>query len=219
MHVFKVPTTPDDPSRAVHRRGSSASPASRASTLQAVVSDIDVFVHGTTIATNTVIQRNGPKIGLICTEGHRDVLALRDGRKWEIFNLHMDAARPVHPALPAPRCARAHRLRRQRASRRWTRQHLVGVLDDFRAEGVQAVAVALLWSIVNDEHERAIREIVRRELPDAEVMISSDILPMIREWPRTSATALSAYIKPGISRVPQRPRARADRRSASSTRC
>ena len=66
-------------------------------TLQAVVSDIDVFVHGTTIATNTVIQRNGPKIGLICTEGHRDVLALRDGRKWEIFNLHMT---PPDPFIP-----------------------------------------------------------------------------------------------------------------------
>ena len=198
VNVFKVPTTPEDPSRAVID-GLRRFAEERETSLESVVSNIDIFVHGTTIATNTVIQRNGPKIGLICTEGHRDVLALRDGRKWEIFNLHMT---PPDPFIPRY-LRRGVRERIDYSGAVVTpldEEHLVGILDDFREEGVESIAVALLWSIVNDEHERAVRDVIRRELPDAEVMISSEILPMIREWPRTSATALSAYIKPGISR-------------------
>jgi N-methylhydantoinase A len=170
----------------------------RGAALDALVSQIDVFVHGTTIATNTVIQRNGPKVGLVCTAGHRDILALRDGFKWERFNLHMD---PPDPFVP-------RNLRRGVGERidyagavcePLDEGSVVDVLDDFRSEGVESVAVALLWSIVNSEHERRVAQLVRERLPEADVVVSSEVLPMIREWPRTSATVLSAYIKPGIS--------------------
>src|SRR5690606_18861138 len=100
------------------------------------------------------------------------VLQLRDGRKWEIFNLHMAPPDPFVPRY----LRRGVRERIDYAGNVVTpldEQHLVGILDDFREEGVEAIAVALLWSIVNDEHEQAIRAIVERELPGVDVMISS----------------------------------------------
>jgi N-methylhydantoinase A len=198
VQVLKTPTTPDDPARGV-LTGLREVADARGTTLADLVGSIDVFVHGTTIATNAVIQRNGPKVGLLCTSGHRDILALRDGFKWERFNLHMD---PPDPFIP-------------RYLRRGVRERIdysgavvepldegsvVAVLEDFEREGVESVAVSLLWSIVNASHERRVAELVQEHLPTADVVVSSDVLPMIREWPRTSATVLSAYIKPGISR-------------------
>ncbi len=197
VEVRKISTTARDPAQGV-LDGLARFATERGSTLGELVSEIDLFVHGTTIATNTVIQRNGPKVGLLCTEGHRDILALRDGLKWERFNLHMD---PPDPFIP-------RHLRRGISERLdysgvvvkpLDKDSVTAVLDDFRAEGVSSVAVAFLWSIVNDSHEKEAEELIRAHLPEADVVVSSDVLPMIREWPRTSATVLSAYIKPGIA--------------------
>src|SRR5712691_6369600 len=194
--VMKEPTTPSEPARGV-LAGLRRLADEWGVALEQLVGDIDVFVHGTTIATNTVIQRNGPKVGLLCTGGHRDILALRDGLKWERFNLHMD---PPDPFVP-------RRLRRGIRERidysgavvePLDEGSVLSVLDDFRSEGVESVAVALLWSVVNGNHERRVAELVQTHL-GTDVVVSSDVLPMIREWPRTSATVLSAYIKPGIS--------------------
>ena len=158
----------------------------------------ELLVHGTTIATNMLIQRTGPPVGLLCTEGFRDVLYFRDGYKPERFNIRLPHPEPLVPRhlrhrgagadRPARRGARAARRARRCAPRPPT----------FRAAGVQAVAVAFLWSIANDAHERRACEILGEELPGVEVRRSSDVLPEIREWERTSATVLSAYVLPAI---------------------
>src|SRR5262245_2237851 len=198
VQVLKEPTTPQAPADGVFG-GLRRVAAERGVTLEELVAGIDVFVHGTTIATNTVIQRNGPRVGLLCTAGHRDVLALRDGFKWERFNLHRDPPDPFVPRY-------LRRGVRERVDysgavvQPLDESSVTAVLDDFRREGVESVAVALLWSIVNADHERRVAGLVRERLPEADVVVSSDVLPMIREWPRTSATVLSAYIKPGISK-------------------
>ena len=78
-------------------------------------------------------------------------------------------------------------------------QDVRDVAATFREAGVEAIAVALLWSIVNDRHERRVGEILAEELPEVPVLLSSDVLPEIREWERTSATVLSAYVLPKIA--------------------
>ena len=159
VEVRKISTTARDPAQGV-LDGLARFATERGWTLGELVSEIDLFVHGTTIATNTVIQRNGPKVGLLCTEGHRDILALRDGLKWERFNLHMD---PPDPFIP--RHLRRGIIERLDYSgavvKPLDKDSVTAVLDDFRAEGVSSVAVAFLWSIVNDSHEKEAEELIR----------------------------------------------------------
>lgn len=196
IQVKKVLSTPDAPDDAL-MQGLAEHAAEQDLTLERFLSKVEVFVHGTTIATNTVIQRSGPRVGLICTQGHRDVLAIRDGYKWDRFNIHMD---PPDPFVP-------RRLRIGVSERIDHRGEVVVPLElrdvdraltMFRAEGVQSIGVALLWSVLNPDHEQRVRQYIEKQMPEAEVVLSSDVLPMLREWPRTSATVLAACIKPSL---------------------
>ena len=158
----------------------------------------ELLVHGTTRATNVVVQRSGPQIGLLCTAGFRDVLYFRDGYKPDRFNVHM----------PRPADFVARYLRRGVTERVGPTGDVLVELDEqevrdaacvFREAGVAAVAVALLWSVVNPVHEHRAAAILREELPDVHVFASADVLPEIGEWERTSATALSAYVMPAVA--------------------
>jgi N-methylhydantoinase A len=166
-------------------------------TTESFLGKVKLVVHGTTIATNTLIQRNGPPVGLLCTEGFRDILYLRDAYKPERFNVHLPHPKPF-----------VDRYLRLPLRERLDRNGVVKVaLDEaqvreaaatFRRHEVGAVAVALLWSVVNPVHEKRVAEILAEEMPGVPVLCSADILPEIREWERTSASALSAYMLPGI---------------------
>ena len=154
----------------------------------AVFGRIDLFVHGSTIATDTVIERNGPKTALLCTEGFATIY-FRDGYKPERYNLNM-----APPADFVPR-----HLRMPVRERIDYKGNALIPLDDssvveaaraLEREHVKAVAVWLLWSI-NPAHERQVKTILERELPGVPVVLSSDVLPAIRERsaraPRCSA--------------------------------
>jgi N-methylhydantoinase A len=197
VDVLKVPTDRQQPEagvylaidRAAERQGISR---------RRLLEDATVFVHGTTIATNTIVERNGPRVGLIATEGHRDVLALRDGLKPERYNLRMEPPDPFVPRY----------LRRGLAERidyagqvvkPVDRQCLAEILAYFADQRVDAVAVSLLWSGRNALHEQQVLDAIRERLPHASVCLSSEVLPRIGEWKRTSATVLSAYVKPRLS--------------------
>jgi N-methylhydantoinase A len=195
--LWKEDSTPDEPVRAIELGLRALAEMSRAPLAQ-LLGTTDLFVHGSTIATNTVIQRNGPPIGLLCTLGFRDIVHLRDGFKPERFNIHLK-----HPGEFVPRY-----LRLGVEERMNSRGEVVRALDEagvraqaarFREEGVVAVAIAFLWSIMNPAHERRAAEILLEELPGVHVIQSADVLPEIREWERTSASVLSAYILPGIA--------------------
>ena len=199
--LWKEASTPREPAAAV-RQGLQALAHAQGLELHDFLSQIDLFVHGSTIATNTVIQRNGPKTALLCTEGFRDVIYFRDGYKPERFNLNL--APPVdfiprHLRLPV----------RERIDYKGDvlipldDASLVEAARTFEREQVKAVAVAFLWSVINPAHERRARALLERELPGVPVVLSSDVLPAIREWERTCATMLSAYILPGISHYMQ----------------
>jgi len=195
-HLWKEPTTPADPMAAI-LSGLEGMAGSLGRPVDRLLGEARLLVHGTTIATNTVIQRNGPRIGLLATQGFRDVLYFRDAWKPERFNMRFAPPRPFVDRF----------LRQGVAERIDPSGQVVTPLDEDEVRrhaaylgehGVEAVAVAFLWSIVNPVHEHRAAEILREELPDAYVICSADVVPEIREWERTSAAVLSAYILPGI---------------------
>lgn len=166
--------------------------------LREFLGQLELLVHGSTIATNTMIERNGPRIGLVCTEGFRDILYFRDGFKWERFN-----PRIPHPEELVERSLRLPVAERIHADgsigRALVEEDVRRAAATFRAERVEVIAVSLLWAHVNDMHEKRVRAILNEELPGVPVLISSEILPENGEWQRTSATAISAYVYPGVA--------------------
>src|SRR5712691_882886 len=194
--VHKVPTTPEDPSQGtVH--------GIRELTGEAGVSAaaLDQVFHGTTIATNIVIEHNGARVGMITTEGYRDILHIARHKKPLNFSNYQDLPWQRYPIV-----RRRHRLT---VPERITRDGSVLVpLDEDRARaqvkrlkeaGVEAVAVCFLFSFVNPEHERRVAELVREEFPEAYLSVSSEVLPQYREYERFSTVCLNAYIGPKVS--------------------
>ena len=197
LQVFKALSDQDDPLRGIVAGIALACEALECSE-EAFVSRCSRIVHGTTIGTNAIIQRNGPVAGLIATRGFRDVLEFMDGTKPEPFNVRM--------ARPEPLIPRYRRLGvggridyRGEEVEPLCEADVRAAAARFREEGVNSVAVAFLWSQVNPAHEQRTREILGEEMAGVPVVISSDILPQLREWDRTSATVLSAYTLPPIA--------------------
>jgi N-methylhydantoinase A len=160
---------------------------------------IDVIVHGTTVATNTILEYTGARTALLTSAGFRDVLELRRVRAPELYN-------PFYRP-PAPLVER--RLRREIAERIGARGEIVEPLDEARVRaevdlllecGVESIAVCLLNSYANPVHERRIGEILAELAPHLSVSLSVDILPEVREYERTSTTVVNAYVGPGVKR-------------------
>ncbi len=196
FHVYKEDSTPDEPLRAI-TQGLAGIAAEIDTNVASLLESTEFLVHGQTMATNALIQRNGPIVGLLCTEGFRDVLHLGRGAKPERFNVHLQKPEDFIPRY----------LRLGIPERIGADGTIVKPLDEeavreaarqLGKHGVKAVAVAFLWSIIDAQHEQRTAELVREELPGVDVLCSSDILPEIREWERTSSTILSAYIAPII---------------------
>lgn len=160
--------------------------------------DIRRLVHGTTLAINTVLERSGPRIGLITTEGFRDTLEMANGNRYDIYDLQI---RPRAPLVPRRyRLGVTERLAADGSVvvplDKGSVMHALDVLDD---AGVEAVAVCLLHAYANDAHERAVGELVASRLPGCHVSLSSAVAPIIREYERTVATVLNAYVGPVVS--------------------
>jgi len=199
--VHKLATTPADPSQGTVQ-------GIREVTENAGVgpSALDQVFHGTTIATNIVIEHNGARVGMITTEGYRDILHIARHKKPLNFSNYQD--------LPWQRYPIVRRRDRLTVPERITGDGAVLVpLDEERAReqarrlkevGVEAVAVCFLFSFVNPEHERRVAEIVREEFPEAFLSVSSEVLPQYREYERFSTVCLNAYIGPQVSRYVRR---------------
>lgn len=164
-----------------------------------VFEEVQSHVHGTTVVINAITERKGAKVGLIATEGFRDTLAIARGNRPDFFNLSYEKPEPFVPRY----------LRREIHGRlTYTGEErepldLVGlapIVDDFRTDGVEAIAVCLLHSWANPGHERAVADEVRRLWPEASVVVSSDITREWREYERTSTAVLSAYVQPVAER-------------------
>jgi N-methylhydantoinase A len=154
-------------------------------------------LHGSTIAINTVLERKGARTALITTRGFRDVYAIGRGNRIEAFNLFFHRPKPL-----IEREFRYEIDERINAAGEVLTPLDTGaletILDDFRANGIQAVAVCLLHAYANPDHERRVGEILRKARPDLFVTLSHEILREYREYERTSTTALNAFIGPRV---------------------
>lgn len=190
VHYFKIPSTPDDPSAAIE-----TGLAHLISEYNIVPEEITHLGHGTTIATNLVIERKGAKTGLITTKGFRDVLEIGRQTRPHLYNYRVKR--------PAPLVAREYRFEVEERMLADGSVYLPlnesaveQAANKFAQAGINAVVICFLHSYRNPAHEQRTRDIVRSVLPDAYISISSDILPEFREFERLSTSVLNAYMGP-----------------------
>jgi N-methylhydantoinase A/oxoprolinase/acetone carboxylase beta subunit len=194
--IHKLASTPDDPSR-----GTVQGIKELTERAEITPADLDQVFHGTTIATNIVIEHNGAKVGMITTEGYRDILHIARHKKPLNFSNYQDLPWQAYPLV-----RRRYRLT---VPERITADGEVLVpLDEERAReqvrklkeaGVEAIAVCFLFSFLNPAHEQRVAEIVREEFPEAFLSVSSEVLPQYREYERFSTVALNAFVGPKVA--------------------
>ncbi|WP_412518722.1 hydantoinase/oxoprolinase family protein [Staphylococcus simulans] len=157
--------------------------------------DIEMFIHGTTIVINALTEKQGVKTGLITTKGFRDVLELARGNRPDLFN--------VRYKKPVPFVER--HLRREVSERMNYKGEIINglnfdevenIIQDFKAEGVKAIAISLLHSYQNNDHERAIACYIKKHHPEFAITYSTELNNEWREYERTSTAVLNAYVKP-----------------------
>ena len=195
--VFKVPSVPEDPGEGVIAALDLACSA-LGLTRAAFLADCQFFLHGSTVATNTLLEGKGARVGLLTTSGFRDSLEARRGLRKDPWD-----HRTPYPPVLVPRY-----LRRPVSGRIDARGREVEPLDAgdvraacrvFRDEGVESVAICLLNSFVNPAHEQAAAEIVREETVCDSISVSSEIVPIMGEYERSSTTAVNAYVMPRVA--------------------
>jgi N-methylhydantoinase A len=192
--TIKVLTTPAAP-----EVGVLAGVRSILSTSGVAASDIGLIIHGTTLATNAVIERKGARTALLTTEGFRDVIAMGNESRYDQYDLNI--------ILPEPLVPRSLRL--PVAERLDNTGHVLKPLDEHGVRAlvpalknakVESIAVGLLHAFVNGEHELQIRKILTEELSGIPVSLSSEVSPEMREWERFSTTVANAYVQPMMAR-------------------
>jgi N-methylhydantoinase A len=157
--------------------------------------DIELVIHGTTLATNAIIERKGARTALLTTDGFRDVLALGNESRYDQYDLNIDLAQPLIP----------RRWRLTVPERLDNEGHVLLALDEatvraqvdvLRAEGIESLAIGFLHAFVNPAHERRAGAIVHEMWPELPISLSSEVSPEMREWERFSTTAANAYVQP-----------------------
>lgn len=202
VHVRKVSSTPDDPGRAIVQGVTEL--------LEQIgdrgIDEVSYFAHGTTVGTNALLTGRGVKTGLITTKGFRDLLELGRGRRPDMYDPQADK--------PEPFVARRHRLEVTERVRHTGAVETPLDEDEVRAavrflkeEGVDSIAVCLLYSYLFADHERRIGEIIAEEHPDAYVSLSSEVLPEFREYERLATVVTNSYVGPVVYRYLARLRA------------
>ena len=190
VSVNKALTTPHDPSEAI-MRGTKALLDREGLSL----SDVDILVQGTTLATNALIERKGAKTGLLTTEGFRDILEMRRETRYDLYDLFLDL-----PELVVPRHLRLGVRERVdkdgKILRELDEDQLVRAVDHLVAQGVESVAVCFLHSYAKPANELRAGEIIARRAPQLSVSLSSEVAGAIREDERFSTTTINAYIRP-----------------------
>ncbi|GGG23496.1 methylhydantoinase [Caldovatus sediminis] len=189
-HSHKLLTTPEAPERAVLEGARAILAAARCPP-----GAVSLVVHGTTLATNALIERKGARTALVTTEGFRDSLEIAYEHRFEQYDLHMERPEPLVPrrlrlGVPERIAADGEVLRPlDEAALRATAAML-------RAERIEAVAICFLHSFTNDAHERRAAAILAEELPGVALSLSCEVAPEIREYERASTTVANAYVLP-----------------------
>jgi N-methylhydantoinase A/oxoprolinase/acetone carboxylase beta subunit len=196
LALAKVPSTPKDLLEGI------ADATTRVLALAgARAAEVERFIHGTTVATNAVLEQKGATTAILTTEGFEDVLELGRMKRSRMYDLDMD---PEVPVFLAPRRRRLGiRERLDAKGRVLVPLHEADVraaVAGLRAQGVQAIAVCYLFSFVDPAHERRTRELIAEAAPEISVSLSSDVDPTFREYERLCVTAFDAYLGPVVKR-------------------
>jgi len=194
--VHKVPSTPSDPSEGVI-----TGLLEICEMAKITPKDIEQFFHGTTVSTNIVLEHNGANVGMITTEGFRDILHIARHKRPYNFSLYQDLPWQSHPLVK-------RRNRLVVPERISAEGEILKPLDEekvreqvrtLKEQQVEAIAVCFLFSFKNPVHENRVKEIIQEEYPEAYLSISNEILPQYREYERFSTVALNAFIGPKTS--------------------
>ncbi|MBI3085308.1 MAG: hydantoinase/oxoprolinase family protein, partial [candidate division NC10 bacterium] len=200
--LAKSVSTPKDPSLGV-MEGLGLLAAELGRDPASLLADTERIVHGTTVATNALLERKGARVGLLTTQGHRDVIEMREGLKHDRYNLRMPPPIPL-----VPRALRIGVQERMRfdgtVETPLSRASLAAGIRRLRQAGVETVAVCYLHAYRDPRHELATREAVAKGMPDAYISLSSEVLPQIKEYERVCTTVVNAYVGPALSRYLQR---------------
>lgn len=166
---------------------------------QDVVPDsISLVLHGTTLATNAIIERRGAKTALLTTEGHRDVLAMAFENRFEQYDVNIERPEPLIPRylrIPVHERMSAEGI----ALRALDETSLADAIETIQRENVESVAIGFLHSYANNAHEEAVAAQLAKALPDVVISLSSEVCPEIREYERFSTTCANAYVLPLMS--------------------
>lgn len=208
--VHKRPSTPDDPSRAIL-----SGLAELAEAFGIDIGEVSRFAHGTTVATNALIERSGGTVAMITTKGFRDLLEIGRQVRPKIYDLKADAPPPVVP-----------RQRRFEVTERvgprgevitaLCEAEIDAVVEAVAASGADCCAVCLLFAFLNPEHERRIGAALRKRSPELHVSLSCEVQPEFREYERFSTTVLNAYLQPKVTLYMDRLAAALESRAAGA---
>ena len=201
FHVFKTPSVPADPSRGVLDVLEHAARSFGVS-VENLLSECVLFLHGSTVATNTVLEGSGARVGMLVTRGFRDFLEARRGFRTDPFD-----HRPAYPPVLVPRYLRLPVGGRVDARgvevEPLDEADLDAAIDTFRAEAVESIAICLLHSFENGAHERRCAEVLRERGGFEWLSLSHEVVPVIGEYERGSTTVVNAYIGPKVVRYLQ----------------
>ena len=203
--THKVASTPDDPSRAILQGLRALAPRG----------GLAFLAHGTTVATNALIQRRGGKVALVTTEGFKDLLEIGRQTRPKIYDLKADHPEPLVP--------REHRF--EVAERVGPAGEVIlplgdadvrRAIADVQASGAESVAVCFLFSFLNPRHEQRMGEALRAALPGIDVSLSCEVQPEFREYERLSTTVLNAFLQPVAGRYMTRLEAAVEQHAAGA---
>lgn len=192
VSVYKLPSTPGDPSQAI-RNGIKDILELNDVSPQAV----SALVHGTTVATNATLERKGAKTAIITTKGFRDLIELARQTRASLYDTQVEKPVPI-----------VYRDMRREVTERimadgsiftpLDTEEVKQLVDELKQQNVESYAVCLLHSYINPVHEKMIKDVILERHPEAYVSISSEVLPEIREYERMTTTALNSYIGPKV---------------------
>ena len=190
----KLPTTADDPVRGVRE-------AMRDALARADLEsgDVETVIHGTTLATNAIIEKKGAVTGVITTEGFRDILEIAYERRYDQYDIYLekpDLLVPRERCLTVPERIDAD----GEVWRALDEAAVVPLLERLERLGAESLAIGLLHSYANPAHEQRLRELISARRPDLPISLSCEVCPEIREFDRLCTTVVNAYIKPLMSR-------------------
>src|SRR5699024_1783323 len=188
--ITKVPSTPNNPSVAVVNGLEEITEKSGIST-----EDISFFIHGSTVATNALLEQKGAKTALITTEGFRDVLEIGRQSRPKLYDFK---ARRSEPLVP--------RKLRIEVSERITgngkvikpinKKQIIKIANELKKDNIQSIAVCLINSFINPKHEKEIQKVIKEVYPEVFVTISNEVLPEFKEYERTSTVIANGYVMP-----------------------